>query len=113
MTKWLTFSAASKGHTTRQKNNAQRESLMAFFPLEGDYAFKKRGNFAGLLSNPGNTECRLPVPRCPLITSPSTERKSVVSARSRPSFNCPGASPGHLPYTFPPFTGPPIANMQL
>ena len=62
-----------------------------------DQAFRRCGNFAGLLSKPGKTVWRFLLPRWPLMTSPSTERKSVVSLRSRPSFNCSGPSPGHLP----------------
>lgn len=52
-----------------------------------DYTLRRRGNFAGLLSKPGKTVRRLLLPRCMLTISPRTERKSVVNARSRPSFN--------------------------
>ena len=36
-------------------------------------------------------------PRWPLTTSANTLRKSVVTARSRPSYRCSRASPGHRP----------------
>ena len=39
----------------------------------------------------------LAAPMCRDVISENTERKSVVSARSRPSYNCSCSSPGHFP----------------
>ena len=47
------------------------------------------------------------------MTSEKTARKSVVRARSRPSYNCSRASPGHSPWTRPPLTWAPITNIAL
>jgi len=44
-------------------------------------------NFRALLSNPGNTGAKSGTPTCFVKISPSTDRKSVVNAKSRPSFN--------------------------
>jgi hypothetical protein len=46
---------------------------------------------------PGNTASIFAAPRCLNATSENTERKSVVSARSRPSLSCSCSRPGHLP----------------
>ena len=55
------------------------------------------GTSADHSRNPGKQR-RGPACRgAPKITSPSTERKSVVSVRSRPSLSCSGPRPGHLP----------------
>jgi len=44
-------------------------------------------NFAGLAAYPGKTAFRFDAPRWRLEISPNTSRKSVVNARSRPSYN--------------------------
>jgi hypothetical protein len=62
-----------------------------------NYVFSRRGNLFGSFAKPGKTVFKSFAPRWPWIISPRTERKSVVSARSRPSFNCCGPRPGHLP----------------
>ena len=85
-TRCLPVTIASAQWRARFIGNILRERHAARLRLR-DHAFRRRGNFAGLLSKPGKTVCRFLLPRWPLITSPSTERKSVVSARSRPSFN--------------------------
>ena len=51
----------------------------------------------GDLSKPGNTLAKLRLPRWRETASPSTRRKSVVSARSRPSLSCDGSRPGQRP----------------
>jgi len=48
-------------------------------------------------SNPGNTVFKSLFPKYCDTTSPSTRRKSVVTARSRPSYNCDWSSPGQRP----------------
>src|SRR5712664_590751 len=91
----------------------RREGPAFDFPLEASQPLMSPANFRGLFSNPGNTAFKSETPLCLLNISPSTNRKSVVSAKSRPSFNWWSASPGHGPYTRPPFTSPPITNMQF
>ena len=44
-------------------------------------------NFDALRSYPGNTVFMFVAPRCFCAISPNTSRKSVVNARSRPSYN--------------------------
>lgn len=46
---------------------------------------------------PGKSFSRLGTPRCCIAISPKTDRKSVVSARSRFSYSFSGARPGHSP----------------
>ena len=52
-------------------------------------------------------------PRCRVTISLNTSRKSVVTARSRPSKRCSRFSPGHRPYTLPPLTGPPSEHHRV
>ena len=61
------------------------------------YAVISPGYLRASLSNPGNTGFKSPTPMCLERISPSTYRKSIVNARSRPSFNWWSASPGHFP----------------
>src|SRR6266850_3225345 len=48
---------------------------------------RKPLNFVWVPAYPGNTACRFEAPRCLFAISPNTSRKSVVSARSRPSLS--------------------------
>src|SRR6185436_18279322 len=75
--------------TERETTNAERETI--------SYPLISPRKLAGFGLNPGNIRFRFGAPICLAATSENTSRKSVVSARSRPSFNCSGARPGHLP----------------
>src|SRR5580765_4902212 len=60
-------------------------------------SFQVRSNPSGSLGvNPGKTGS-IGCPRCPRTNSPSTLRKSVVTARSRRSKSCSGSRPGQRP----------------
>src|SRR5437870_12369566 len=61
-----------------------------------DYPSRPR-NFAELAAWPGKTAWRLVAPRCLPASSPNTSRKSVVKARSRPSYNWSLFKPGQSP----------------
>src|SRR5207247_1677811 len=63
--------------------------------------------------NPGKIADWSVAPRWRARISPNRSRKSVVTATSRPSNRCAGSRPGHLPSTFPPFTGPPSATIAV
>src|SRR5262245_23612414 len=60
------------------------------------------GNFATFNLYPGKMVCEFVSPIWRTTTSPNRSRKSVVTARSRPSNRLSAASPGQWPYTLPP-----------
>src|SRR5260370_2196196 len=90
----------------------RREGPAFDFPLEASQPLMSPANFRGLFSNPGNTAFKSETPLCLLNISPSTNRKSVVSAKSRPSFNWCPATPPHAPSPPPPSPPPPTPTLH-
>ena len=80
--------------------DGKSKSSAAFAGAEGwpigGYPINLRNEF-GLDTKPGKTALKLVLPRCRYTTSLSTVRKSVVSARSRPSYRCSVDRPGQRP----------------
>src|SRR5713226_3775756 len=74
-------------HTTA----GEHQRLDQFCPSDGQPTPNQErirpGNLRGLLSKPGKTGFKSVTPMCLVRISPTTERKSVVSARSRPSLS--------------------------
>src|SRR2546425_282594 len=79
----------------------------------GRYALIAPGKRAGSAVKPGKIADSAVAPRCRVRSSANRSRKSVVTARSRPSNRCAGSRPGHFPSTLPPFTGPPSTSMAV